>query len=65
MNNNKVKMKKYVKPETKENRFVFDENLAITGDPGVTTSMQLTKERDDELDSDNQSNSNDWTNGLW
>lgn len=58
-------MKKYVKPEAKEARFDFETNIAIILDPNTSTGENLVKDRDGEFDSDEKSNDNEWTSGLW
>lgn len=58
-------MKKYVKPETTENRLVFEANLAIVFDPNDSTTMQLGKERNDEEFNPDKQSESEWTNGLW
>ena len=57
-------MKKYLQPETSENRIVFDTNLAVVIDPNNSTDMQLSKDRNDEFE-ETKSEESEWTSGLW
>ena len=60
-------MKKYyTTPCATINTFEFRDSIAIEGDPTIVTSMQLGKERDDELDENNNfGNGDEWQEGLW
>ena len=59
-------MKKYVIPEMRDCTFDLREMIAIEGNPYITTSDQLAKDRNDNLD-DEQALTGDpeWKEGLW